>query len=147
MTIQISVTVWTIICFVVLVLILDRLLFRPLLSFMDKRREKIDGAKNARETALREREEELARRETERLEAKRRAMTDAAEALENERESYARRTAEKRAENERRLAALREDLDRESDGIRQALEPRTQELISAIAVCVQAWGSQAKENT
>ena len=73
MNIQISITVWTIICFVVLMLILDRLLFRPLLSFMDKRREKIDGAKTARETAQREREEEITRRAEERAEAKRRA--------------------------------------------------------------------------
>ena len=63
MSIQISVTVWTILCFLALMLILDRLLFRPLLSFMDKRREKIDGAKRARETALRQQEEELLRRE------------------------------------------------------------------------------------
>lgn len=145
MSIQISITVWTIICFVVLMLILDRLLFRPLLSFMDKRREKIDGAKTARETALREREEELTRRETERAEAKRRAMADAAAALEDKRVDYAHRKAEKKAENDRRIAELREELDRESCDILAKVQPRTDELISAIAVCVQAWGAQAGE--
>ena len=145
MNIQISITVWTIICFVVLMLILDRLLFRPLLSFMDKRREKIDGAKTARETAQREREEEITRRAEERAEAKRRAAADAAAALEDKRLDYARLTSEKKAENERSIAALREELNRESGEILAAVEPRTDELISAIAVCVQAWGSRADE--
>lgn len=44
MTIQISVTIWTVICFVLLMIILNNLLFKPLLSIMDKRREKIAAA-------------------------------------------------------------------------------------------------------
>lgn len=45
MTIQISVTIWTVICFILLMLILNNLLFKPILSIMDKRREKIEAAK------------------------------------------------------------------------------------------------------
>ena len=45
MTIQISVVIWTIICFVLLMLILNNLLFKPVLDIMDKRREKIAAAK------------------------------------------------------------------------------------------------------
>lgn len=45
MTIQISVTVWTVICFILLMLILNNLLFKPVLNVMDKRRAKIDAAK------------------------------------------------------------------------------------------------------
>lgn len=45
MTIQPSILIWTLICFAVLMLVLDRLLFRPMLSFMDKRNEKIAAAK------------------------------------------------------------------------------------------------------
>ena len=44
MTIQISVTIWTIICFVLLMLILHNLLFKPVLRVMDARREKIEKA-------------------------------------------------------------------------------------------------------
>lgn len=44
MTIQVSVTVWTIICFVLLMVILHNLLFKPVLKVMDKRRERIDNA-------------------------------------------------------------------------------------------------------
>lgn len=143
MTIQISVTVWTILCFIALMLILDRLLFRPLLGFMDKRREKIEGAKQVRETALRQRQEEILRREEEAAAAKKQAMLDGAAALEETKEEYARRTAGKKAENERRIAALREELDRESGAILAAEEPRADELVAAIAERVQAWGSRA----
>ena len=66
-------------------------------------------------------------------------------ALEDKRLDYARLTSEKKAENERSIAALREELNRESGEILAAVEPRTDELISAIAVCVQAWGSRADE--
>lgn len=45
MTIQPSILIWTLICFAVLMLVLDRLLFRPMLSFMDKRNEKIAAAR------------------------------------------------------------------------------------------------------
>ncbi len=44
MTVQISVTLWTIICFVLLMLILHNLLFKPVLRVLDARREKIENA-------------------------------------------------------------------------------------------------------
>ncbi|MBE6728526.1 MAG: hypothetical protein E7562_07785 [Ruminococcaceae bacterium] len=45
MTIQLSVTVWTVICFVLLMLILHNLLFKPVLAVMDKRNKRIENAK------------------------------------------------------------------------------------------------------
>ena len=51
MNIQPSVIIWTIICFFVLMLVLDRLLFRPMFAFMRARRKKIDDA--AAEIAMR----------------------------------------------------------------------------------------------
>lgn len=44
MTIQISVLIWTIICFLLLVLILNRLLLKPVLQVMDARKERIQKA-------------------------------------------------------------------------------------------------------
>lgn len=44
MTIQLSVTVWTIICFIALMLILHNLLFKPVLELLDKRNKKIEDA-------------------------------------------------------------------------------------------------------
>lgn len=59
MTIQLPVLIWTVICFLLLMLILDRLLFRPMLSFMDERKARIDRAaeKAAAEKMLAEAEE------------------------------------------------------------------------------------------
>lgn len=52
MTIQISVLIWTVITFCVLMFFLNRCLFRPLLAFMDAREEKIARARRLREEAL-----------------------------------------------------------------------------------------------
>ena len=46
MSIQPSVIVWTIVCFLVLMLILKNLLFKPVLNVIDSRKEKIDAAEN-----------------------------------------------------------------------------------------------------
>lgn len=141
-TIQVSILLWTIICFVVLMLILDRLLFRPLLDFMDKRREKIDGARSRRQSALREREEEQRRREEEHDAAKKQAMQDAVSALEDMRQEYAAKASEKRADNERRIAELRDELAKESETILVSVEPRMDELVHAVADCVRIRGKE-----
>lgn len=55
MTIQLSVFLWSIICFCLMMLILNKLLFGPLLRFMDARQDRIDRAqekKKADEAAL-----------------------------------------------------------------------------------------------
>ena len=139
-TIQISILLWTILSFIALMLVLNRLLFRPLLDFMDKRREKIDGAKRARQTALHEREEELARREEDRALAKKQAMQDATAALEDARQEYAEKAAGKKADNERRIAELRGELAKESETILASVEPRMDELVLAVADCVRIRG-------
>lgn len=63
MNIQLSVIVWTVICFVLLMLILKNLLFKPVLQVIDSRREKIDAAKKKKadiEKATEENERYLA---------------------------------------------------------------------------------------
>lgn len=49
MNIQISVMVWTVICFLLLVLILQKLLFSPMLRMMDARSARIAAAKKRHE--------------------------------------------------------------------------------------------------
>ena len=142
MTVQVSVTIWTILCFLAAIVILDRLLFRPLLSFMDARQEKIDSARRRREGALREREETLRRREEDRLAAEKQAMVDASAALDTARRNSARRVAEKKAENEARLARQREELAEESKAIQARLEPQMGRLAAAFANRLQAWQEQ-----
>lgn len=45
MSIQISVVIWTVICFLLLMVILRNLLFKPVLEVMDKRRERVEKAR------------------------------------------------------------------------------------------------------
>ena len=49
MTVQLPILLWTVICFCLLMLILHRFLFTPMLSFMDKRQERIDRAARKKE--------------------------------------------------------------------------------------------------
>ena len=44
MTVQLPVLLWTVICFGALILILNNLLFKPMLAFMDRREESIARA-------------------------------------------------------------------------------------------------------
>ncbi len=63
MTIQLPILLWTVITFCLAMVILNRLLFRPMLAMMDKRQEKIDraNAKKAEiERRMAEAEERLA---------------------------------------------------------------------------------------
>ena len=69
MNIQLSVTLWTIICFILLMLILHHLLFKPVLKVMDDRRARLRSAamkkteyatlRQANAAALREKEAAL----------------------------------------------------------------------------------------
>jgi len=64
MSIDFSVLIWTIICFVILMLLLNRFLFKPLLAVMDKRKKTIsEGLEAGRraEEEIRGKQEQLAR--------------------------------------------------------------------------------------
>lgn len=63
MNIQLSVMVWTVICFVLLMIILKKLLFEPVLQVLDSRNEKLLKAREKKadiEKAITENEEKLA---------------------------------------------------------------------------------------
>ena len=139
MTIQISVTVWTVVCFLALMLILDRLLFRPMLSFMDRRRKKIDDALAARQDAARQHEELVARRAEERAAAEKQAKADAAAALDALAAENEKRLDEKKAENERRLAGQREELSRQAEEISHALDGQTDALVASFLERIASW--------
>ena len=142
MTVQVSVTVWTILCFLALMLILDRLLFRPLLSFMDERRSKVDGARERKETALRQREEELHHREEELAAAQKRAAQDLAAAVESAQKEAVRAAADKKADNVQRLEETRRKLEQESQEIQQQILPRIEGLAAVFARQLQTWQDQ-----
>ena len=144
MTIQLSVTLWTILCFLALMVILDRLLFRPMLSFMDARRAKIEAARAVREESDAAREAELKRREASRREAAQKAQTAEAQKLETIRRASVRAVDKRKAENARWLEAMSSGLDQEADTIRRQLEPLMDEMAVAFANRLLVWQDQSK---
>ena len=100
-----SETVWTILCFLALLFLLDRFLYRPLVRFMDARKARIDAGLN----------EEAAAKA---------ALEEDARALEKERERLLQAAdeqarAEKRRNEERRVEALREAKQAAADAVKQ----------------------------
>ena len=144
MTIQLSVTLWTILCFLALMVILDRLLFRPMLSFMDARRARIEAARAVREESAAAREAELERREASRREAAQKAQTAETQKLETTRRAIVQAVDKRKAENARWLEAMSSGLDQESDTIRRQLEPLMDEMAVAFANRLLVWQDQSK---
>lgn len=85
MTIQPNILIWTILCFCAFMLILWRLLLRPLLRFMDARDARIARARGLDRSALQAEEE--ARLEAERQLALRRSAEERRQALQTRREA------------------------------------------------------------
>ena len=84
MTIQLSVLVWTVICFGLLMLILHHLLFQPVLKVMDKRRARIQNAakKKAEHESLAEKSAAALRgKEAARLATQRRQIKEQIETI------------------------------------------------------------------
>lgn len=84
MTIQISITIWTILCFIALMLILHNLLFKPILSLMDRRKVRIDAAlakKEEYEKIAREHEAKLIKQKEAAQEAARKAAKNEIEQI------------------------------------------------------------------
>lgn len=133
MTIQPSILIWTLISFCLLMLILDRLLFRPMLSFMDKRNERIESAmrkKEANERALAEAEAELAaRREQALMRTAEVAETEIADA----RVRAKRMIAKAETDRENRVEACRTELILKSRELEDGLAPGVDRLAKAFA--------------
>lgn len=123
MNIQISVTLWTIICFVALMLILNNLLFKPVLRVLDARREKIEGAaaKKARlEAAGQEHAAMLLEREAAFRSARERQIKDEIEAI--------------RVESRHAVECAKEERVRLMDEFRENAEIERGEILAALSV-------------
>ncbi len=87
MNIQISVIIWTVICFVALMLILRNLLFKPLLDVMDKRNERLANARKKKseiENVVREHKEKLAEQQALYIENQKRNVAEKLNAIQDE---------------------------------------------------------------
>ena len=131
MTLQPSLIIWTVVCFCLLMLVLHKLLFKPMLTFMDARSEKIASARLRAEKAAEEREEALSRLENERTLALRSAQESArarAEAFTREAEAELDSIAKA---NERELETLSASGDDEMCALVSELDRRMDEFETA----------------
>ncbi|MBO5066728.1 MAG: ATP synthase F0 subunit B [Clostridia bacterium] len=79
MNIQISVVIWTVICFALLMVILRNLLFKPLLKVMDERSVHLENARKKKseiDEAIREQEEKLCQQQTDYLEKQKKEISE-----------------------------------------------------------------------
>lgn len=133
MTVQISVVIWTVINFLLLMLILNQLLFKPMLRFMDARKEKIDSAKNELAEAHSAREAELRRRSELREASRRRAMLEAAAAAEAQKHADAAELSCAKKEYESKLWEEEARIRDEGEAIKAQLCEKLDELATAFA--------------
>ena len=131
MTVQISVTIWTILCFCAAMLILSRLLFKPMLSFMDARQEKIDRAKELRRSAKEERDRVLREREERHIAEAEAAEKEAERLLEAERRATLEAVTAKKEAAKTRLKEDKASLAEESERLYGALRAKWEEMKKA----------------
>lgn len=133
MSIQVSVILWTLICFVLLMIILNFLLFKPVLAVMDKRRRRVEQAaltKAEDERIAEEAEREKADLEEKRIEAEKKRLRDEAELIrENSRLSV------EKAKNERlrEVELFREHTDAEYESFLHICESKKEEIAKVFA--------------
>lgn len=133
MTIQLSVTVWTVICFVLLMLILHNLLFKPVLAVMDKRNKKIEDAKAKKaefEKIQSENDALLSKKKKAFLEARLKKSTEEIEAIRANSKLAAQKAQEQRLKT---VEEYRYKSDVEHNEILLVLEAHSTDLASAFA--------------
>lgn len=133
MTIQLSVTVWTVICFVLLMLILHNLLFKPVLAVMDKRNKKIEDAKAKKaefEKIQSENDALLSKKKKAFLEARLKKSTEEIEAIRANSKLAAQKAQEERLKT---VEEYRYKSDVEHKEILLVLEAHSTDLASAFA--------------
>ena len=124
MTIQINILIWTVICFCAFLLILWRLLLKPLLAFMDARKAQLAHARSLDRSAEKAEKQALAEAQL-RDEARRRA--------EARKQTVQALREESRAEREAREKRFRQ----ETQARRQEVEAEASELVPQLAVSLE----------
>lgn len=133
MNIQLSVVIWTVICFLVLMLILHNLLFKPVLALFDRRREKIEAAEKKREADERARLEHRAAIESKKAEALERHRQDTADAIAQIQSDNKKQMEDAKIEHLKNVDAYRENIQKEYARMIEALTPEMQKAADALA--------------
>ena len=133
MNIQPSVLIWTIICFCLFMLILNNLLFKPMLKFMDERNERIERGRMKK--IENEKAAEIAAAELKDAQEKiaRRNAVQMASALENARNKAATIITAAHHESAQNREQLHEELKVQRRELEGQLDAETDALAAAFA--------------
>ena len=136
MTFQLPVILWTVICFVIFMLVVDRLLFRPVLAVMDQRRAKIDAARALSQPADGEENADASPAGPADLSAAASdpaALSAASLADAGAEQALAAAISEAESRNGARLLAGRRELDLRRSELKNGLEDGEEQLAAALA--------------
>ncbi|MDD6887632.1 MAG: ATP synthase F0 subunit B [bacterium] len=131
MTIQISVLLWTVITFCILMFFLNKFLFKPLLAFMDAREQKIASARERREKAALALETAEREAEQRRRAAEKQARDAAAAAILDAKRLAAKQTAEAENRYALLLEQRRSEMETEKRELQQNLDAGMDDLVTA----------------
>ncbi len=128
LSIQISVILWTVICFILLMIILRNLLFKPLLTCMDDRKKRIDAAMEKRQQYDREIQlAEASGRQAEK-EAEAHAKAEAERMVAKETKRTEQLIAHEQAKEKEACRAYRQVLEKEKSSFDQETQKATDKL-------------------
>lgn len=131
MTIQISVLLWTVITFCILMFFLNKFLFKPLLAFMDAREQRIASARERREKAALALETAEREAEERRRAAEKQARDAAAAAILDAKRLAAKQTAEAENRYALLLEQRRSEMETEKRELQQNLDVGMDDLVTA----------------
>ena len=131
MTIQISVLLWTVITFCILMFFLNKFLFKPLLAFMDAREQKIASARERREKAALALETAEREAEQRRRAAEKQARDAAAAAILDAKRLAAKQTADAENRYALLLEQRRSEMETEKRELQQNLDAGMDDLVTA----------------
>lgn len=131
MTIQISVLLWTVITFCILMFFLNKFLFKPLLAFMDAREQRIASARERREKAALALETAEREAEERRRAAEKQARDAAAAAILDAKRLAAKQTAEAENKYALLLEQRRSEMETEKRELQQNLDAGMDDLVTA----------------
>lgn len=122
MNIQISVIIWTVICFVLLMVILRNLLFKPLLKVMDERSARLENARKKKaeiDDAVNEQEKKQ--------------LEQQAEYREKQKKDIAEKLAEIQAESKNAVIEARKKRLSDVEAYRKAMDEERKKTVSDVS--------------
>lgn len=133
MTIQPSVLIWTIICFCLLMVILNKLLFQPILQVLDDRQARIEAAREKQRRDQESYEQAMFALEAKQTEEDRARALEAAQRVAQAREQAEAQIAAAKRKQEQALADYEEALKQERCVLKSKLDAGVDSLAIASA--------------